>query len=204
MYVCIYIYICIGQREWRLWFLIKTAWRKDQNQYSRQRGWQVWSLMKTSYRILINTMVSRGCRSDPSWRWFEVRSQSVSWSKGVAGLIPHADELEIRYRSVYIGQRGWRVWFLIKTAWRKDQNPYSRQRGWQVWSLMKTSYRILINTMVSRGCRSDPSWRWFEVRSQSVSWSKGVAGLIPHAGELKVEGTFPRDIVVREGGGLDP
>ena len=28
--------------------------------------------------------------------------------------------------------------------------------------------------------------------------------MIPHAGELKVEGTFPQDIVVREGGGLDP
>ena len=38
-----------------------------------------------------------------------------------------------------------------------------------------------------------------------IYWSEGVAGLIPHAGELKVEGTFPRDIVVREGGGLvDP
>ena len=29
--------------------------------------------------------------------------------RGVAGLIPFADEPEIRYRSVYIGQRGWRV-----------------------------------------------------------------------------------------------
>ena len=28
--------------------------------------------------------------------------------------------------------------------------------------------------------------------------------MIPHAGELKVEGTFPRDIVVRGGGGLNP
>ena len=29
-------------------------------------------------------------------------------------------------------------------------------------------------------------------------------GLIPHAGELKVEGTFPPEIVVRDGGRLDP
>ena len=28
--------------------------------------------------------------------------------------------------------------------------------------------------------------------------------MIPRAGELKVEGTFPRDIVVRGGGGLNP
>ena len=29
--------------------------------------------------------------------------------RGVAGLIPYADKLKIRYRSVYMGQRGWRV-----------------------------------------------------------------------------------------------
>ena len=27
--------------------------------------------------------------------------------------------------------------------------------------------------------------------------------MIPHAGELKVEGTFPRDIVAREGGTIN-
>ena len=35
-------------------------------EYCRQRGWQVCSLMKTNYRIMINTMVSRGCRPDSS------------------------------------------------------------------------------------------------------------------------------------------
>ena len=44
------------------------------------------------------------------------RSQPVYWSDEVAVLIPYADKLKIRYRSEYIGKRGWRVGFLIKTA----------------------------------------------------------------------------------------
>ena len=55
----------------------------------------------TGFRILIR--INRRCSGE------DKIPIGMYWSEGLAGLIPHADELEIRYRSVYIGQRGWRV-----------------------------------------------------------------------------------------------